>query len=89
MITFMTTKTVVGKSQENNGHIGSRAWTRQCLRNGGGWHEAMVSYSCLQLEAPSGRLPFVALPLFPLPPLAAVPIGLSLACALPLPPLPW
>ena len=28
----------------------------------GGWHEAVVSWSRLQLAAPSGRSPFAALP---------------------------
>ena len=38
--------------------------------------------------APNGQSPFAALPLDPLPPQAAVPIGLSPPCVLPLPPRP-
>ena len=45
---------------------------------------------CLQRPAPIGRSPLTtALPLNPLPPQAAVPIGLSPPCALPLLPLPF
>ena len=34
-VTFLTTKTVVRKNQENDGQTGLRAWTSQCLRNAG------------------------------------------------------
>ena len=35
-VTFLTTKTAVRKNRENDGQTGSRGWTRQCLRQGGG-----------------------------------------------------
>ena len=35
-VTFMTTKTVVRKNQENDSQTGSHALTRQCLCRGGG-----------------------------------------------------
>ena len=37
-VTFLTTKTVVRKNQENLGQMGSRAWTRQCFVQGGYFH---------------------------------------------------
>ena len=41
-VTFLTTKTMVRKFHQNNGNTGSCAWTRQCLRKGGGGSYAAV-----------------------------------------------
>ena len=35
-VTFLTIKTVVRKFNQNDGNTGSCAWTKQCLRKGGG-----------------------------------------------------
>ena len=51
----------------------------------GGWHDAWMD-CCLKLAAPIGLSPLtLALSLNSFPPQAAVPIGLSPLCALPLP----
>ena len=53
--------------------------------SGGVWHDAWLR-CCLQLAAPTGLSPLTAaIPLNPVPPHAAAPIGLSPPCALPLP----
>ena len=58
-------------------------WLWHATAGGGGWHDWLSCY--LQLAA-IGLSPLtVALPLNPFPPQAAVPIGLSTPCALPLP----
>ena len=59
-----------------------RVWPWSTATKGGGgvWHDAFVD-CCLQLAAPIARSPLtLALPFTSLPPLVAVPIGLSSPC---------